>query len=238
MRLLVTRPADEAARTAARLEALGHTAILAPLAEPVVLPPPDLPEPPAALLLTSANAVRALAAWGRTAEWRALPVLTVGDRTAEAARAAGFRDVESAAGDAAALIALATHRLAGSSGVALWPSAAEPAADLVAPLGAAGVAVRRVAAYRMAQAESLPAMVADLWRAGGIDGVLLYSPASAALFGTLLAGAGLAFGPVPAYVLSQAVAASARGAGAKAVHVAAAANEAALLALLPRTAPS
>ncbi|MBB5753766.1 uroporphyrinogen-III synthase [Prosthecomicrobium pneumaticum] len=238
MRLLVTRPAEDAARTAARLEALGHTAILAPLAEPLILPPPDLSEPPSALLLTSANAVRALAAWDRVAAWRALPVLTVGDRTAEAAREAGFSDVESAAGDAAALIARAERRLAGRPGVALWPAAEEPAADLVAPLGAAGIPVRRVPAYRMAAADILPAAIADLWRAGALDGVLLYSPASAARFGALLAAAGLAFPPVAAYVLSEAVGAAARGAGAKTVHVAAAANEAALLALLPRTAPS
>ena len=86
---MVLRPEPGNAATAARIEALGLAAIRLPLfaVRPLAWTPPD-PASYDALLLTSANAVRHAGA-GLDA-LRGLPVVTVGEATARAARAAGL----------------------------------------------------------------------------------------------------------------------------------------------------
>ena len=59
-----------------------------------------------AVVLTSANAARAIAEHPGRAQLTALTAFTVGRRTAEAARAVGFRDVRSADGDKRDLVDL------------------------------------------------------------------------------------------------------------------------------------
>src|SRR3954469_10311175 len=99
MRLLVTRPEPDNARTAAALRANGHEVMLAPLLHIEAVTNVDLGAPPwAAILLTSANGARAIADHPRRAELIALPVLAVGRSSADAARAAGFPAVTPAAG--------------------------------------------------------------------------------------------------------------------------------------------
>jgi len=66
--------------------------------------------PWAAVLFTSANAVRAVAAHRRFGELADLPVYTVGRRTQAAAAAAGFASIMSADGDANALVSLIASR--------------------------------------------------------------------------------------------------------------------------------
>jgi uroporphyrinogen-III synthase len=101
-RVLVTRPRPGAGRTAARLNAAGFAPVVLPLTEIVplqaALPQGDI----AALIVSSANAIR-----HAPAKFFSLlsdkPVFAVGDETAEAARVAGFADVRSSAGNAADL---------------------------------------------------------------------------------------------------------------------------------------
>src|SRR5712672_914868 len=96
MRLLVTRPEPAGARTAARLRALGHDVILMPVLRVELVPNPELGDGPfGALILTSANAVQALAQHRRLSELQILPAYAVGRRTAEAARAHGFAPISS-----------------------------------------------------------------------------------------------------------------------------------------------
>lgn len=87
--LVLLRPEPGLGASAATVRALGLTVIECPL---FVVEPLAWQAPPAeqfdALLLTSANAVRH--AGDGLAGYRALPVLAVGDATAEAARAAGL----------------------------------------------------------------------------------------------------------------------------------------------------
>ena len=62
VRLLLTRPEPDAARTAAALRARGHEPIVAPLLAIEIVSDADLGAGPwAAILVTSANAVRAIA---------------------------------------------------------------------------------------------------------------------------------------------------------------------------------
>jgi uroporphyrinogen-III synthase len=91
VRLLILRPEPGASETAERARALGLEPIVAPLfAIEAVAGPPVAQGRFDAVLLTSANGARHAPA-GLTD----LPCFTVGERTAAAARAAGFGEVRS-----------------------------------------------------------------------------------------------------------------------------------------------
>src|ERR1700689_137219 len=101
MRVLVTRPYDDALETAAKLKALGHHAILAPLLEIRFRDGAEIAlDGVQAILATSANGVRALE---RRTTQRNVPLFAIGRQSAVVARAAGFSDVQSADGDGTAL---------------------------------------------------------------------------------------------------------------------------------------
>ncbi|WBX84840.1 uroporphyrinogen-III synthase [Sphingosinicella microcystinivorans] len=90
-RVLITRPQPGAAETAARLRALGHEPVVVPLFEVAArdwTPPAAMPD---AVMLTSAAAAREGGA--AMAPFLGLPCFCVGERTAAAARSAGFTDV-------------------------------------------------------------------------------------------------------------------------------------------------
>jgi uroporphyrinogen-III synthase len=179
MRLLVTRPEPEATRTAERLRALGHEPVMAPMLTSVFLDPPMPAIEPAAILLTSLNGVRGLMRWPVPDTWFALPVLAVGDRTAEAAREAGFVTVHSADGDGIALAALVMATLRPEAGPLLYPAAVDRAGAWTNSLTEAGYGLELVEVYRMEPVASLPDSVVACLRDGGIDGVLVYSPRTA-----------------------------------------------------------
>lgn len=128
--------------------------------ERIPRPAPDLTGV-AALAFTSRNGVDAFAA---LSDQRALPVFTVGDATAEAARAAGFAVVRSAGG---ALADLARLLAEAASGPVLVPGALEPSGDLAALL-AGRIEVRALPAYRAVETgAAAPA---------GYDALLVHSP--------------------------------------------------------------
>ena len=165
-----TRPGAEA--TAVRVRAVGMIPVVAPLLEVVFDAGDEIDlTGVGALAFTSANGVRAFSA--RTSE-RGLPVFTVGQGTAKAAREAGFTTVTASDGDVLKL-ARAMPRV----GAVLHAGAAEPAADLVLALRRRGIAARGVAVYR-----TVPAVLsdADLSRAAAADFVLLQSAKAARLF--------------------------------------------------------
>lgn len=182
MRLLVTRPEPEATRTAERLRALGHEPVMAPLLETQFLDPPAPRFRPAAILLTSGNGLRGLLRWPESRGWIDAPVLAVGDRTAEAARAAGFTDVGSADGDGEALASLAIESLDPNNGTLLYPAAVDRAGHWPERLIAAGFTLSLVETYRMDPVARLPNRVEDDLHQGRIDGILLYSPRTAKTF--------------------------------------------------------
>lgn len=234
LRLLITRPEPDAARTAAALHARGHDVLVAPLLrmEPVKHPKLGAKDW-AGLLVTSANAIRALSIDERHALC-ALPLLAVGDHTAEAARAAGFRDVRSAAGDANDLVALAAAAFGDDAAPALYLAGEERAHDLSAALARHKVAVHTTAIYRMARAERLPASIREALTAQRLEGALHYSPRTATTYLACAEVDGLvnaACAPIH-YCLSEEIGARLAAAGAANVKVAAAPNEMALLRLI------
>ena len=131
-RWLVTRPREEAERFADAMRDRGLDPVVAPILEiePVDPGPIDLGDVQA-VLATSRNGIDAFA---RRVKRRDLPVLAVGDATAELARSLGFRDVASAAGDGDDLADLARARLDPAAGLLLHPSGEEVARDLPALL--------------------------------------------------------------------------------------------------------
>jgi uroporphyrinogen-III synthase len=89
MRLIVTRPEPDDQRTARALIRLGHEAILSPMLDVVIDPKAKIKRAPyQAVLVTSSNAVRALAARSDEVVDRKLPLIAVGDQTALAAKRA------------------------------------------------------------------------------------------------------------------------------------------------------
>jgi uroporphyrinogen-III synthase len=219
MKVWVTRAEPGASQTAARLRALGHEALTAPvLAVWPLTPMLDLDEI-GALAFTSSNGVRAFAA---LCPDRHLPVFAVGEATARAARDAGFAAVSSADGDVAALSALIASAQDRWAGAVLFAGAAEPAGDLIGALEAAGVSARSAAVYETRRlAFQAPQ---------GAQAVLVHSPKAAdALASAPLEG-------LVAYCISQAAAEALTGSGARIV-VAAESNEASLLGLLDHDQP-
>ena len=183
MRILVTRPEPDNARTAAALRDLGHEVVLAPLLRIEAVANADLGPPPwSGVLITSANGARALAGHPRRGELLALPVLAVGGSSADAARTAGFTDVSSADGDASDLARLAAERFSGARHPLLYLAGEDRSGEL----SVAGLTIRTVVVYRARAATSLPAH-------GRIDGVLHFSRRSVEAYlacGGAVVGAG------------------------------------------------
>jgi len=189
MRILITRPLDDARETAAKLKALGHEAIIAPLLEIRFHDGAEINlENVQAILATSANGVRALAR--RTAR-RDVPVFAVGPQTSEAARIAGFAEIKNAGGDADAL-ANATAQWARPDAGALFHAQGEQRAGSLANLLAArGFEIRGEVLYEAVAAPALPQQAVDALKAGALDAVFHFSPRSARVFAEGVARAGL-----------------------------------------------
>jgi uroporphyrinogen-III synthase len=230
-RMLVTRPRDDAEDFAAALRALGVEPVIEPM---FVVRFRDAPLDLAgvqALLLTSRNGVRALM---RASGERAVPVLAVGDATASEARAGGFASVVSAEGDAAALAALAAHRLDPAKGALVHVAGSEVAGDLAGALRVSGFAVRRVVLYEALPVPELtPAIRENLVR-GRIDSAAFFSPRTAATFVRLAAAEAIesVTRNMTAYCLSPAAAEAAGSLPWARVAVAAKPNQPELLRLI------
>ena len=101
MRVMITRPREDAEALAGRLAEDGIESLIEPLLEIIPRAGETLDlDDVQALMLTSANGARAL---GRATDRRDLAVYAVGPATAAAARAAGFTTVATAGGDVEAL---------------------------------------------------------------------------------------------------------------------------------------
>jgi len=227
-RIWVTRASPGAEATAARLAAMGLAPRVDPLLEVRDLSPEVDLDGVAALAFTSVNGV---AAFARLHGGRDRPVFAVGERTARAAREAGFTAVASADGDVEALATLIQREAGRLGGAVLHPSALEPAGDLVSRLTSGGVGARRLAVYETVDRDPSPATLAEL---DDLGAVLLHSPRAARGLVRWLAER-----PAPnlrALCLSAAVARPletlARAGGLKSVTSAPHPAETALLALL------
>ena len=232
MRLLVTRPAMDAAALADLLAAQGHDVLISPMIH-IALNAVQLPDATAhgGLALTSANGVRALMAHmaqlpnaqrdAQMAAWAARPAFAVGPQTAAALQAAGFQNIHQADGDVTALIDLIAAHYAADLPL-LHIAGRDRAGDLVSGLDAQNIACGRAVLYRAEAAAGFsPAAKAALGDAQElVEGVVIYSQRSADIFCALyaaladeLAQREAAIAPPTAFCLSEAIAAQMRAAG-------------------------
>ncbi len=235
MRLLITRPDDDAERTLRALEKLGHHGVISPALQIRYLVDAKITvSRPQAILVTSVNAVRALERHGRAKALMECPVLAVGDHTALEAKRAGFANARSAQGDVDDLYALVVRDCTPGGGTLLYAAGADQSCDLAGRLGDAGFSSETVIVYRAEPATGLTADAQDALRSGEIDGILFYSARSARSFGHQLKQAGLpaVSDTVTSYCLSQTIADEVQAFAAGPVLVAATPDQLALFALL------
>jgi uroporphyrinogen-III synthase len=249
MAILVTRPQPDNEATATNLRARGFDVLLAPMLrfEPIALPDESGADY-AAVIVTSANALRAVESQSAARRLRDLPLFAVGDRTASAARQAGFGTVISAAGDGADLrdLVLARHgasksgKSKGREGEAARPllylAGAEISRDLAGELSEHGLKIVTRTTYRMVASSVLPREAREAIAASQVDAVLHYSGRSAHAFLDAVRSAGVEISAlaVPQCCISATVAAILREAGAPRVTVASSPDENTLLGVLDR----
>lgn len=206
MRILVTRPEPEADAMAVTLRAAGHEVLIEPMLTVAPVPDAALPrEGVRALLVTSANALRALAQHPDLPSLTALPLFAVGDATAELARQMNFRSVTAGPGTAAELVPILAAGLPPNSTV-LHLAGDVLAADLSAPMAEAELTLRAVVVYQTKERAALSAATTAALRDGTIDAVTILSPRTARIFAALCRSAGLAIAPATVYCLSAACA--------------------------------
>ncbi|MGV8997705.1 MAG: uroporphyrinogen-III synthase [Parvibaculaceae bacterium] len=237
MRLLVTRPDDDAAPLVATLESLGHEVLHAPMLMISFLDGVEIADRDwAGLLFTSANGVRALAARDDFAQFRPLLAFAVGEASAAVARDAGFARVIVADGDVVSLAQVVAENHSPQSGPLLHVAGSAVAGDLAGDLGARGIEVHRAVLYEAEMARALPDIAAKALMAGNIEGVLLFSPRTAAAFAASVEKAGLqgAMSRLTGFCLSQAVAHALKDLSFERVLVADRPEQAALLVLIGR----
>lgn len=231
MRVIVTRPRDDAERTAAALRARGHEPLLSPV---MAIRPTGAPVPQGpfdATVVTSANGLTL--AGPLPAALLRQPLYAVGDHTARAAAAAGFTRIVAGDADGEALAErIAVDWPAGTRLLYLAGRERTPALDQ--GLARLGLTLDVAEVYA---ADPLPDLAPEARRAlaaGESLAVVHFSPRSARLFLAQLDAGALR--PAAARVLhaclSERVAEPLRAAGLPAL-VAERPREDALLSLVP-----
>lgn len=209
MRLLVTRPEPDALKLGALLEDAGHEATIEPLlsvtfdgGEAIEL------DGAQALIATSRNALRALKASPVLAQARDLPLFAVGKATAVEARALGFATVVTGAGTAAELVSHVVSALDPAAGLVVHLRGDTVAGDLPGALETHGFRLVQFIVYRMVAATTLSDETVEQLGTGEIDGVILLSPRTAAVYADLIGRHHLstAVRKLPHFCLSNAVA--------------------------------
>ncbi len=236
MAILVTRAAPDNEKTAQALAVRGFEALRSPTLRFEVMPFYD--DHGAAydgVILTSANAVRAIEDHEFKKRLVNLPSFAVGEHTAEAARLAGFKNIISAKGDAGALRDVIT-KSAGAKAIKkgatlCYLAGADLARDLAAELGERGFTVIAHTAYRMIPVPNFPENVTEAFRIGRVEAVLHFSRRSARAFLAAARAGGVEISALalPQYCLSDAVGMVVRDAGAMQVVIAREPNEKTLL---------
>ena len=241
MVVLVTRPMPDNEVTAAALRSKGYEVLLAPMLRfEAVAFHADLEEQYGAVVVTSANALRSIELDDGKSWLLNLPLFAVGERTAQAARIAGFHNVIVADGDGAALreliVSSARAKVLKKSATLLYLAGADLARDLAGELGERGFNVVTHTTYRMIPVATLPRDACEAFATSRVVAVLHYSRRSARAFvdATQAAGVEISALATPQCCLSDAIALIVRDAGATHVAVASTPAEDALFEALDR----
>lgn len=240
MRLLVTRPEPDATALRAHLIAQGHEVLIEPLinirfdnADPIEL------DEVQALIATSRNGLRALAASPALEQAQSLLLFAVGPGTAATAKALGFRHVIKGPGTGRQLVAFIIEHADVNGGPLLHLAGDVLAFDFASELSRLGYHVLRPIVYETEPATRLSGSTATRIANGHIEGVLLLSPRTAATYARLTKAQGLreAASRLTYFCISQAAAAQLEEIAPAKVEIAAEPNLQEVLALTARTAP-
>ncbi|PDT06208.1 uroporphyrinogen III synthase [Rhizobium chutanense] len=176
MRVLVTRPAHSATRTAQRLRDMGHEPLLLPLRQPVhdsAAAAAALAATGGAIAVTSAEAIRVVSALGEQLHPHlGRPLFAVGETTAEEAKSLGFRSVAASQGNGRDLADLIAAQ--GADGL-LYLAGMPRAETFEARLGELGIRFSVAECYRMQPAAPGRAEIEAIFAGGRPDAVLFYS---------------------------------------------------------------
>jgi uroporphyrinogen-III synthase len=231
MRVVVTRPREDAEQTASALRRRGHDVLVASLMriEPITA---DVSGDWRAVVITSTNALRALPDGARAA-LLSLPLFAIGDRSANAAQELGIVDIHSAGGNSDDLVRLVAAADAHTRAPVLYLAGEDRATDLAHELKMRGVKAEMRIVYRAA-ALPFPVALIQALTMGEVDAVLHFSKRSAQNYLAAAAAAGI---QAPAlsvrhFCLSEPISEALAAAGAAHIAVSARADEDALIELL------
>ena len=176
MKIIITRPAEDAGPLSEKLVALGHQPIICAVLQIVPRSAITIPQRPyQAICLTSANAVRVLESIENI---KSIPLLAVGPQSKHAALNKGFSNVLAEGGDVLGLHNFIVKNIQPQDGPLLYISGSETSGDLEGKLKKSGFDVDRIITYQ-AKPQSLAGQEHKIKSA---DAVVLYSPRSAKLW--------------------------------------------------------
>lgn len=184
MTVLITRPQREAKTLQSILEEKGIASLCEPLLHIQELefePGPFLEHD--VLIVTSSNALRIFC---EKISERHIPVLSVGDQTAQLAHNLGFKTVQSASGRAEDLLALILKNIPNTKRLH-YPRGADIAFDLEEALLEKGYNVQAYITYKAQALDAFSAPIQEAFQNQEISHILLYSPRSARVFNQLMA---------------------------------------------------
>ena len=209
MRVLITRPTDDAEELALQVKNLGHTPIIEPLLSIQFFEGPQIDVANCrALIFTSANGAKA--ASRRIAD-KTIPVIAIGPATARAARNAGFRNISQSNTEGVTGLEQFIRSTTGPGpGQLLHISGEEIAGPLVENLSNAGFTAARLVLYQASPSTSLSPSLYEALSAGSVQAALFFSPRTASTFSALIQAARCeqAMSAISALALSQNVAKS------------------------------
>ncbi|MEQ1612470.1 MAG: uroporphyrinogen-III synthase [Hyphomicrobiaceae bacterium] len=187
MRLLVTRPEEDAVAFKAQLIAQGHQVTIEPLLSISTANTDEIDLDGAqAIIATSRNGLRALARTVHIDEARKLLVFAVGPGTASTARSLGFTSIIEGPSNAQQLIPLITEHAEVNSGPLVHLAGDSVKAGFVDELHRLGYFVAQPIVYTTEAAGRLGSATVASMRNKRIDGVILLSPRTAEVYAGLV----------------------------------------------------
>lgn len=226
--VIVTRAEPGLSETCARLTDMGYQALPSPALELIACPdePLDLAGV-TDLIFTSANGIRFFC---QRSEERQQTAWCVGPSTARAAREAGFGDVRASSGNSVDLCNFILAHEAPPTGPILHVANAAAAGDVLRRLGDQGLEARFSALYETKPTAQMHKTAQSLLENRQAAILLIHSAKGAAAFRAQAAGLNLS--DLTIVAISKAAATPLMGCGARAVVIADAPNEDALIRAL------
>lgn len=229
--VLITRPSEDASALTKLLQIRGYKIVYEPLLSVFFLRPSIDLSGIQAILITSANGIRALAT---IVTIRTVRIFVVGYASAQVCYKYGFNRVTIADGNASTLISLVRHSLLPEGGTLLYAAGSITTGNLPHQLKLAGFLVRKLVLYRADVTASLTQRVTNIFSSNEINAILFYSSRTAKIFTQLVLQTGVykSLKNTCAYCLSDAVQNNLSSLPWKCVRVAVVPSQEALLSLL------